>query len=85
MDFLPENTLIIMDDWDMIRMNAEEIEEQAENLRKQSIREERFRKIFRFHISASQKFRIIWSLSSVSISASGDRKHAGYSDACISI
>ncbi|GAP39470.1 transcription-repair coupling factor [Flexilinea flocculi] len=39
MDFLPENTLIIMDDWDMIRMNAEEIEEQAENLRKQSIRE----------------------------------------------
>ncbi len=39
LDFLPDNTLIIADDWDNIRMNAEDIEEQAENLRKQSIRE----------------------------------------------
>ncbi|MHC1772278.1 MAG: transcription-repair coupling factor [Flexilinea sp.] len=40
LDFLPENTLIITDDWELIRLSADEIEEQAEVLRKQSIREE---------------------------------------------
>jgi len=37
MDYLPENTLILADDWIRIQTLAEDIEEQAEKLRNQSI------------------------------------------------
>lgn len=40
LDYLPENTLVVTDDWEAIRLAAEEIEEQSEALRAQSVREE---------------------------------------------
>ncbi len=39
LDYLPENTLILMDDWTAIQTIAEDIEEQAEKLHVQSITE----------------------------------------------
>ena len=39
MDYLPKNSLILVDDFDLLRVNANEIEEQAVKLRHESIRE----------------------------------------------
>ena len=39
LDYLPKNSLVLVDDFDLLRVNANEIEEQAVKLRQESIRE----------------------------------------------
>lgn len=39
LDYLPKNSLVVVDDYDLMRVNAIEVEEQAVKLRQESIRE----------------------------------------------